>query len=175
MVECPVCGKWLKHVFALNGHIRLKGDDLHHAYFEAHNKQIPKKNITDIENQFEEFKSSFEGLGDYLVKLHEEILSMLNKIEDITLRLSKVEQFVQSNMHSSKSIIQQEAKTEIPEIKREKTQIFAELIKQYGSFENVLKYVDHWILLDAINKDPNLNLSQKLEYKDIVSKKWLRN
>jgi hypothetical protein len=172
MVECPVCGKWLKHVFALNGHIRLKGDDLHHAYFEAHNKQLPKKNITDIENQFEEFRSSFEGLSDYLVKLHEEILSMLKKIEDITLRLSKVEQFVQSNMHSSKSIIQQEAKIEIPEKKGKKPSTWTELINLYGNEEKAFEKVPYFDLNLIIRYDSTLSRSERDELLDKAYKKW---
>jgi hypothetical protein len=66
MVVYPVCGKWLKNAFALNGHISLKGDNLHQAFFESHKKQIPNKDTANIENQFQKLILLVKEKGDLL-------------------------------------------------------------------------------------------------------------
>ena len=60
MVYCPVCGKWLKNAFALNGHIRLKEDSLHYTYFENYYKNKVKNNTTIIEKQLQELIGLFK-------------------------------------------------------------------------------------------------------------------
>lgn len=163
MVECPVCGKWLKNIFALNGHMRLKEDKLPHAYFETHKKQIQKKVTTDIENQLQILISFVKEKGELLETQHDNIL--LNLVKLVRL-LEKI------NPYPTTPIVQSKVKAEIPEKKEGKIPTFAELIKQYGSFENAVEYVNHWTMLDAIDKNPNLNPSKKWELKDIVWKKW---
>lgn len=165
MVECPVCGKWLKHVFALNGHMRLKGDKLHEAYFETHYKQIAKKDATNIEEQLQMLFSLVKEKGDHLETQNNILLLSLTKLVEL------LEKF---NPQLNKPIMQQEGSREILETKKEKTQTFADLIRQYGSFENVIKYIDHYPLVDIIDKDPYLSTAQKREFRDMSRKNWPR-
>jgi len=164
MAECPVCGKWLKNFFALNGHMRLKGDELHHTYFETHKMEIPKKNTTDIENQLRDLISLVKQQSQDLSKQNEAILLGLKQV---------IELLVKPNTQSTMPTILQEVKTEIPEKKRQKTPTLAELINKYGNFENVVEYVNYHVIIDILNNDPTLSLSKRFELKDIAFKKWL--
>ena len=94
MVECPVCGKWLKNIFALNGHIRLKGDNLHHAYFESHKKQIQNKDTTNIENKRQKLILLVKEKGDLLETQYNDLLFILNKV---------VERLIKSNPNLTKA------------------------------------------------------------------------
>ena len=90
--------------------MRMKGDELHLAYLEAHNKQIPKKNTTDIEKQLLDLASLVKEQGELLAKQHDDLLLLPTKLIKRLL--------VEPNTLSTTPIVQQEAKTEIPEKKR---------------------------------------------------------
>lgn len=164
MVECPVCGKWLKNFFALNGHMRLKGDVSHDTYVETHKMQIPKKYTTDIEKQLQELISLVKEQSQHQSEQNKFILVALKRV---------IELLIKPNTQSTMPNIQREVKIEIPEKKGEKTLILAELIKKHGNYENVVENVNYFVILDAIDNDASLSLPKRLELKDIAWKGFI--
>ena len=166
MVECPVCGKWLKTPFALNGHMRLKGDNEHRYYLEKQEMRIPKKDDTKTGEQFRDLISLIKQQKQQLSENNDDIRSLQKQIKELNNKF---------NTRQTKAIIPLEVKTSTPIKEEKKIPTLAETLKNYNTFDNVLEYVDHWRVLEILNNDPNLSLSKRLELKDKASKHWLRH
>jgi len=163
MIECPVCGKWLKTPFALSGHIRLKEDKLHQAYFEIHKKQKQTKNTTDIENQLQELISLVKNQNQHFSQQNEDILLGLNYI---------VELLKKPNTQLSIPSEQEKKNKEIPEKKEKKFKTYEEVINKYGSFKNALKYLNLIDIQLIIDSDPDLIFSARSKLKEDLYIIW---
>lgn len=195
MVECPVCGKWLKHFFALNGHMRLKGDELHRIYFETHKIQNPKKESTDLENQVKDLisvvKQKMENTEKDPTDVKNQVWEFIdlfkkqneNLNEKYNNTLLKITELVElfSNIYDQliKQIKQKEVKVEKPVIKSEKTDIkvektltVVEFLNKYGSIENAVEFMGFYPVADIIDKDRTLDMRKHRELKNIAREAW---
>ena len=75
----------------MNGHKRLKEDELHHAYFVTNKVQIQKKDTTDIENKLQMLISLFKEKSELLVTQYNDLLHILNEIVDQLLRSNPIQ------------------------------------------------------------------------------------
>jgi DNA-directed RNA polymerase beta' subunit len=181
MVYCPVCGKWLKNAFALNGHIRLKEDALHYTYFENYYKNKSKKNTTITEIQLQELITLFKKQNKKLSKQYDdifEILQLMNKLfnkfdnklfpptnqpQPTFQQLSTIQQI--PNFQPSATIQSQPIATE-SEKKLIRDPTFTELLKKYDDdFEEIYENYDENSILKSVDIDPRLSLEQKKEIK----------